>query len=216
MTFDFRTDQTPVRDQGNRPTCAVFATTAAHEWMSGDQPELSEEWALWVTKQRDGIQGEATTVDASLQGLVAEGHVTNELWPYGIPAYPAEPPDAAIHAEDRRYPGVWARLPSAALTNVGSALAEGDSVILSVRFVPIVWFAASDDGWIEAPPGSVVVDGHAVLAVGTIDDNDRGEAIVVKNSWGRLWGEDGYGFLSGSYLDDFGICAHRLARRAVA
>jgi len=99
------------------------------------------------------------------------------------------------------------------LTEIGSALEDGHSVIVSVRFVPTAWFAASEDGWIQSKLDAPVVDGHAVLAVGAVYDKDRGDVIVFKNSWGIGWGDDGYGFLNTEYLADYGICAHRLERR---
>src|SRR3954447_22450185 len=87
LACDFRAAQTAVRFQGGRSTCAVFATTAAHEWMSGDGPDLSEEDALWSAKQYDGIPGEATWVEFALVGLTNHGQALTEDWPYGNPLY---------------------------------------------------------------------------------------------------------------------------------
>lgn len=206
--MDHRERQSPVRDQGNRPTCAAFATTAAHEWMTGEQPDLSEEWALWAAKARDGIPGEATTVEAVLGGIESEGHALSGDWPYGAPAWPAPPPDGALHATTKRSPGDWARLPSVQLSAIRDELAQGSAVILSLRFVPAAWFQ-TNAGWIEAPATAVTVDGHAVLAVGIMDEPSS-KGIIIKNSWGDGWAAKGYGYLRESYVDNFGICAHAL------
>lgn len=176
--------------------------------MTREHLDLSEEWALWAAKTRDGLPREATTVEATLKGIENEGHALHEDWPYGAPAWPASPPDDAVNATTKRYPGVWARLPSVHVPAIRDELANGYAVILSLRFVPTAWFQTTD-GWIEAPAGSVTVDGHAVLAVGIID-GPSSKGIIIKNSWGDGWADKGYGYLGESYVDEFGICAHSL------
>ncbi len=42
--------------------------------------------------------------------------------------------------------------------------------------------------------------GHAVAVVGWDDD---GESLVIRNSWGRGWGDSGYGTISRAYLDRY-------------
>ena len=37
--------------------------------------------------------------------------------------------------------------------------------------------------------GEGVLGGHAVLAVGY---DDKGECLIVRNSWGENWGQKGY------------------------
>jgi C1A family cysteine protease len=39
--------------------------------------------------------------------------------------------------------------------------------------------------------------GHAVLAIGYGNDpKTRDDYVIIKNSWGRTWGEDGFGRIS--------------------
>ena len=55
-------------------------------------------------------------------------------------------------------------------------------------------------------PGEGVVGGHAVLGVGY---DDTAQRFIVRNSWGRGWGQKGYFTMPYSYLltnnlsDDF-------------
>ena len=46
--IDPRPPQTPVRNQGDRPTCVAFATSAAHEWAAGEPVHRSPEDAMWA------------------------------------------------------------------------------------------------------------------------------------------------------------------------
>ncbi len=48
-------------------------------------------------------------------------------------------------------------------------------------------------------PGEQVMGGHAVLAVGYDDGEQR---FIVRNSWGPKWGMQGYFTLPYSYLTE--------------
>jgi C1A family cysteine protease len=47
--------------------------------------------------------------------------------------------------------------------------------------------------------GERVLGGHAVLAVGYKDSEQR---FIVRNSWGSSWGMEGYFTMPYRYLDD--------------
>jgi hypothetical protein len=200
LACDFRAVQTPVRYQGDRPTCAVFATTAAHEWMSGDRPDLSEEDALWSAKQHDGIAGEATWVHCVLDGVGRHGQALSDDWPYGDPPYPQPPPDRATDPARRRSSGPSRSAKARTVEAVGALLVAGHSAIITVAFVPATWAAATSDGWVDDPTPPIA-GGHAVAAVGCVRATpDHPDAVIVKNSWSEQWGASGYGFLSDRYL----------------
>ncbi len=59
------------------------------------------------------------------------------------------------------------------------------------------------DGLIPFPqPGERFEGGHAVMAAGY--DDVRG-AVLIRNSWGTGWGENGYGWLPYRYFEA-GLC----------
>jgi C1A family cysteine protease len=62
-------------------------------------------------------------------------------------------------------------------------------------------FFAEADGYIKYPANpDQIYGGHAICAVGY---NDRSQLVKFKNSWGRGWGSNGYGYLPYSYVRDF-------------
>jgi C1A family cysteine protease len=206
----FRDAQTPVRDQGPRPTCAAFAVTAAHEWMRGDGADLSEESCLWSADTLGGPNGGSTSVQLGLEGISADGQAFERHWPYGNPAWPAPPPTSAADRTNRVGPGDWRALGRATFAEIRKALDQRAAVICSLRFVPFAWYGVADDAVVDAPPGEITTDGHAVLAIG-IRPWGAGEVIEIKNSWGDGWGDSGYGYLADTYWTRYGKAAFALA-----
>ena len=51
-------------------------------------------------------------------------------------------------------------------------------------------------------PGEKVLGGHAVMAVGYIDSQQR---FIVRNSWGPKWGMAGYFTMPYEYLTEDGL-----------
>jgi C1A family cysteine protease len=64
-------------------------------------------------------------------------------------------------------------------------------------------------GVIDAPPGSKTVGRHAVLAVGANSDTTR-TFLIIKNSWGTAWADDGYAQLSQRYFEQYVTDIHTL------
>jgi C1A family cysteine protease len=203
---DYRTAQTPVRNQGSRSACVGFAVAAAHEWM---RPELlgSVEDVLWAAHQIGGNPHlERTSVQFALQGLQQHRHAHETAWPYGSPAFPAERPTEAKDEQNQAELVVWRRMPSLDLDTVADEIAPGHAVVLTVGVVLGAW---PQNGYVDAPAGRKTPGAHAVLAVGTEDVGSE-IRIIIKNSWGVGWGANGYGFVSSRYLDQYGRAGHVL------
>lgn len=208
--IDHRPAQTPVRQQGDRPTCVGFAVSAAHEWMAADATVRSPEDVIWAAHQAGSPAGrEDTSVDFALVGLSTHEHATETAWPYGMPPWPADRPAAATAPINRRPLPAWRRLPSTSASKIAVELAAGMAVVLTVRVVVAAWLAPG--GVVDAEAGRKSPGVHAVLAVGSVaDGSSDAQQIVIKNSWGPAWGDAGFGFLTSRYLDAYGVVAHAM------
>jgi C1A family cysteine protease len=209
--FSLRHDQTPVRDQGDRKTCAVFAVTAAHEATRSDGIDLSEECALWSANRISGGAPPHSTVANALAGIRADGQARESDWRYGNPPHPAKPPPAAAKKENRFVPGSWRQLSSLKVGGLEQILREGEAVMLTIAFVRQAWSMARDDGFVDAAPGQHTETGHAVLATGIGKWHSGATVIEFKNSWDSDWGDDGYGYLSQGYWTRYGRKAFALS-----
>jgi len=80
--------QSPVRDQGQRGVCTIFASTALleHTLVARDLPDVdySEQFLQW-THKREGLapsRSESSVLSEVMDTLAARGTVQEVLWPY--------------------------------------------------------------------------------------------------------------------------------------
>lgn len=207
--IDHRPAQTPVRNQGERPTCAGFAISAAHEWVAADDELRSPEHAIWAGHQINSVPGrEETSVAWSLEGLGIHRHASEEAWPYSTPHWSQGPPDAARDLANPRALPPSSRLAEPWFDAVRDALAAGYPIVLTIAVVQPLWQQPLP--LIDAEPGQQTHGNHAVVAVAISEHGEAPEVAVVKNSWGPGWANRGYGTISRRYLDHYTIAAHRL------
>jgi C1A family cysteine protease len=143
----------------------------------------------------------------TLASLVRCGAPPERHWPYDIDRFPVQP-DAFLYSFRAPYDAaVYVRLDvrkssgELTLRTVKAFLAAG----FPVAFGFGVPSSLGDDGMIPYRPTFDSIIGHqAVLAVGYDDrwlSGSRG-ALLVRNSWGRAWGESGYGWLPYVYVEE--------------
>jgi hypothetical protein len=173
--------------------------------------DLCVEFIHWAAKQRDGLPApsEGSTLPAVAAALAEAGQPPEAVWPYDEArdqwALDYRPPaGACISAAARRLANGEALPPTAvALRN---AVDRGRAVLLGVR-LHRTWYEVGPTGRIALPPaGARDFGGHAVLVVGYEED-----AVIIRNSWGTDWGEDGYGYLPDAYVEEQGVAAWELA-----
>ena len=127
--FDIVADQSPVKSQGSRGVCSIFATTAQAENLyikAGKRDaDFSEQFLQWSVKRELGTfqNTSGSTGGDNLRSIVRYGTVDEAIWPYETqpwsvandPACTAEatatqchtndePPAAALQAERRKLP----------------------------------------------------------------------------------------------------------------
>lgn len=203
MNVDFRDIQPPARSQGDRGTCVGFAVSAAHEWLASDDSLRSPEDAMWAAHQIAGIPGrEEVAVEWALIGLTQHEHATEVAWPYSEPKWHEGRPPAALDASNRRGMPTWERFPATTFDRVSQALGTQTAVVLTVQVVPSAW---KPDGVVDAPPARKTKGAHAVLVVGATPAR-----IAIKNSWGPRWGDEGFGWITRRYVDEYGVIAHAI------
>jgi len=212
---DLRSRLTPVRWQGERSTCTVFAIVAALEFEDiarggSAKTDYSEQHGYWNACQfigrEQGVDG-ALWPDATAMALSRHPVCDEVDWPYTPATTPSTAPVAVLRRSDLHGPGVVTRIPTdvdrpAARATVRHWLYRGH-VVVSLFCVAWDDEAANTSGRIDVVRGSNGKHpksgvGHTMLVCG-YDDGAR--YFIVKNSWGEEWGDRGYGYLSYDYFD---------------
>ena len=210
---DHTSGMSVVKDQGQLGSCVGFAVAAMKEWQEKFEHEeeiakgkrgrpkiydYSESWLYWNSKKIDPWPGEeGTSIRYAMKVLQKIGVPTEKGWPYK---------DVGDVGEPEKWANLvarWALIESYqridTLTGLRLALINGPVPIGIPCFYEI--FFVGSDGYVPYPTDpDKIYGGHAVCAVSY---NNKTQLIKFKNSWGKGWGANGYGYLPYKYIDDF-------------
>jgi C1A family cysteine protease len=208
---DWREYCAPVDDQQGLPTSAAHACIAMVQYFerraSGRLLRPSRAFLGYNARRLLGVGAHGgMTLRSTLKALVQFGTPPEVYWPYTAENLATEPSPFVYGFSEESKAIRYVRLDPSdgtgddALANIRGFVAAG--------FVCTLGFPVPDsigDGP-EIPYPTLadsVLFGHAVTVVGFDDTlqirSDKG-ALLVRNSLGRGWGDDGYGWLPYSYV----------------
>lgn len=134
-----------------------------------------------------------------IKTLAKQGVCTEKKWPYTISKFKNKPSTACYTEASNHQITSYQRVQS--LTDMRSCLAAGYPFVFGFT----VYESFESDqvartGVVPMPaPNERVLGGHAVVAVGYSDADKR---FIVRNSWGKKWGQAGYCTMPYDYLSD--------------
>ena len=205
--IDLRAVHGGIRDQGERPTCMAFALSDLNGHRHQQPAQLSAEH---LYREAAGLMpawrpGDGLEVDAALRAVSAPGQALEVAVPYVAvePTLPLGPnPQCAP-----LFAGGYGRQ-SPMMSTIESALASDHSIGLVLRLTVEFLRVTAD---VPQVPFSLQVmfgQSHAVVAVGVGNDNVTNERhVLIRNSWGVGWGDNGHAWLPKSYIRAHTLCA---------
>ncbi len=202
---DLRKHCSPIEDQGEIGSCTAQSVVGLLEYLwrqtHGEHMDGSRLFLYKATRNLLNWTGDTGAfVRTAIKATRLFGVCPEDYWPYEASKFDDEPP-AFCYSFARSFRAVvYYRLESK-VAALRQSLAQG---------VPFAFgftcFQSIDDddvyetGKIPFPGGDESsVGGHAVIAVGY---DDAKKHFIIRNSWGRGWGEKGYGYLPYRYFED--------------
>ncbi len=207
-------DYCPIpQDQTPLASSSVHACASLVQYFerraTGAIAQPSRLFAYYVARRLAGWKGDTGVGIRTVWKAIAQfGLPPEEVWPYDPPRLD-EPPDAFVFASaNRSRRPVFVRLDvlgkrgKATLQTVRSFLAAG---FPSVFGFPVCSSISSGPDIASPTVFDRILGGQAVMAVGYDDQrwirSDKG-ALLILNSWGADWGEDGFGWLPYAYVQE--------------
>ena len=221
-SVDLREWCSPVEDQGSLGSCTAHAGVGIIEYYErksfGRHIDASRLFLYKVTRNLMKIKGDTGAFLRTTMGaMVLFGVPPEEYWSYneGEKEFDQEPP-AFCYAFAQNYqtvkyfrhdpPGTSG---DTLLNKVKTYLVAGHPAMFGFTVYSSIE-QAEETGKIPYPsPKEKIVGGHAIVAVGYDDKmkikNKYGKiettgALLIRNSWGKGWGENGYGWLPYEYV----------------
>jgi len=221
-SVDLRQWCSPVEDQGNLGSCTANAGTGVIEYYErkafGRHMDASRLFLYKVTRNLMKQKGDTGAYLRTTMGaMVLFGVPPEDYWSYSDDEkkFDLEPP-AFCYAFAQNYqtityfrhdpPGTKAE---EVLNKVKTNLSKGHPAMFGFSVYNSIEQAEAT-GRIPFPsPKEDIEGGHAIVAVGYDDKmkikNPSGKiettgALLIRNSWGKDWGEKGYGWLPYDYV----------------
>lgn len=201
---DLRAFASPVEDQEDLSSCTAFAVgKGMREMLQNVRHEaatpLSALFLYYETRKTRGpkfvVNDCGGTLTDAMKTIATVGDAPEAAWGYDMGKFAIQPPAEAYAAAGTQKLATGVQL--AGLEDIKTAIASQQPVVLGMRLYRS-FGSIGQDGVMPMPQANeTAVGGHAVTIVGY--DNQR-QVLIVKNSFGTNWGDQGYFYMPYAFV----------------
>ncbi|MEM7181457.1 MAG: C1 family peptidase [Spirochaetota bacterium] len=208
---DLRPYMTEVEDQTDTNSCTANAVAGAYEYLTKrhlqkDSYDVSRMFIYYNARKidlkiddEDEIEDEGSRISSAIKSLRKYGSCSEETWPYRVDKVDKEPNEEA-YEEAKNFLVEDVKSIDTDLQTWKSCLAEGMPIIFIIQLYKS-FDKHKKPGYVPSPTKKDVSreshGAHSMLCVGY---SDAEKVFIVRNSWGREWGDDGYCYIPYHYI----------------
>ena len=201
---DLRPKCSPIENQGNLGSCTANALAGAVEFLElKDGVPLVTVSRLFIYYNERVIEGTVKAdsgafIRDGIKSLAKQGVCPEAEWPYKVAGFKKKP--TAKCYKDAKKHEITSYHRISTTDEMRTCLADGFPFVFGFTVYEAFESAAvAKSGVLNMPaPDEKVMGGHAVMAVGYDDSQNR---FIIRNSWDTNWGMQGYFTMPYDYLD---------------
>lgn len=210
--IDLRNQCPPIYDQGQFGSCTANAIAAAYEF---DEIKRSTNMnfnpsRLFIYYNERELEG-TTNEDAGaelrdgIKSINKAGICSDDMWPYDEKNLFVKPSHECYTCAQKHRSVEYKRVEQN-LTQIRLCLINGFPFVFGIVAYPgLESQETAKTGLIPLPKSNEQsIGGHAMMAVGF---DDKRKLIIVQNSWGNQWGDNGFGYLPYEYILNCNLAA---------
>lgn len=210
---DLRQFDSPIYDQESLGSCTGNAIAGNVEYLFRQTPHPdytpSRLMIYWLERKLEGsIREDAgAEIRDGIKAMVRWGACPEAMWPYNISKFTRRPPCKCFREAKKDIIQKYEKL--IGIDQYKASLSEGYPFVFGfLVYESFESTIVSNTGIVPMPnPREAILGGHAVMAIGY---DDSKQWFIIRNSWGKWWGDKGYFYLPYNYFtpdltDDFWV-----------
>lgn len=216
---DLREGCTPVYEQGALGSCTANAISAAldFERLRQKQDPIPPS-RLFIYYNERAMEGTVASDSGAalrdgIKSVAKQGACPEPEWPYEIGRFAQRPPDQC-YVDARRFKALQYLSVPQSMSQLKGCLAAGFPYVFGFSvYESLESPEVANSGRLNMPaPSEAMMGGHAVMCVGYDDFHQH---FIVRNSWGKTWGQLGYFTMPYAYQLSQNLAADFWTIRAV-
>ena len=203
-SIDLRPLFTTIKDQGRLGTCSVFSLVSIYEYIlkkTKREKKLSERFVYYnVLKESGNLKDVGSSLYGVVDSMIKYGVCSDNYCKYDVCDYASEPSNEA-YTDALNHKIKVAKNVKINHNDITSALSEGYPVTISLKIYDS--FGNQSKGFVYRPSDEEIKENkygnHAMVICGYSEED---KVYIVRNSWGKRFGDNGYCYIPFSYIDD--------------
>lgn len=203
-SVDLREECSPVEDQGKLGSCTANALAGNLEFLDNHIDHTYDDVSrLFIYYNERVLQGtqdydSGAALRIGIKTLVKTGTCLERSWPYDIARFTVKPPARCYTQASSHKVISYHRIQT--LNEMLACLSEGYPFVFGFTVYESFESPQTARTGVAPMPKKTerALGGHAVMAVGY---TQKGKRFIVRNSWGRAWGQQGYFTMPFAYLE---------------